>query len=168
MLLIRWTRYSLPDRVKHVLKTLVEALESALLPHPRRFVERDAAELDQFFSSERVDTWSCILSLTRWLGMNCTFNRGYLVIVPDSLLAQAVSTPFAPKLATLMIRSENSARPDSKICSSVLRLLFEELWCVPDVSHRVHLDVLVSFYAVNGGDRGSDGASFLFHVFMSF
>lgn len=52
-----------------------------------------------------------------------------------------------------MIRSgtfEISTTLDSEPCSSILRLLFEELWCMPNASHRVHLDVLVAFYVANG------------------
>lgn len=130
-------------------------------------MERDATELDQFFSSEQINAWCRTLSLTRWLGMNCAFIRAHLVNVSDSLLAQVASIPFGLKLATSTIRSENPARLDSEICSSVLWLLFEELLCMPDVSHRVHLDVLVGFYAVNGGDRDSDGTSFSFHASIS-
>lgn len=150
-----------------MLKTLLEVLESALLPHAQRFVERDAAELDQFLSSERINAWCRTLSLTQWLGMKCVFIEDHLVTISDSLLAQVASIPFGLKLATSMIRSENSAGLDSEICSSILRLLFEELWCMPDVSHRVHLDVLVGFYAVNGGDRGSDSVSFFFYASIS-
>ncbi|KAH0838582.1 hypothetical protein J3R83DRAFT_6903 [Lanmaoa asiatica] len=128
---------SLPDRVKCALKTLLEALESALLPHAQRLVERDTTELDQFLSSEQINAWSRTLSLTQWLGMD----------------SQVASVPFGLKLATSTIRSENSAGLDPETCSSVLGLLFEELWCMPDAFHRVHLDVLVGFYVVNGGDR---------------
>lgn len=39
---------------------------------------------------------------------------------------------------------------------------------MPDVSHRVHLDVLVAFYTVNGGDQGSDSVSFFFRASASY
>ena len=153
--------------VKHSLKTLLEALESALSPQVQRSAERDATELDQFLSTERINAWSRMLSLTRWLGINCASIKDHLFTVPDPLLAQAISTPFGLKLATSMICGDNSTRLESETCSSILRLLFEELWCMPDISHRVHLDVLVGFYAVNGGYRGSDRSSFFrlyFHL----
>lgn len=124
-------------------------------------------ELDQFLSSEQINAWSRMLSLTRWLGMDCKFIKDHLVIVPDSLLAQVAAVPFGLKWATSTIRNENSARLDSEICSSALGLLFEELWCRPDASHRVHLDVLVCFYAVNGGDRGSDSPSLVLYTSIS-
>jgi len=124
-------------------------------------------ELDQFLSSEQINAWSNMLSLMRWLRVNCEFIKDHLVTIPDSLSVQVGAVPFGLKLATSTIRSENSAKLDSETCSSVLRLLFEELWCAPGVSHHVHIDVLVGFYAVNGGDRGSDSPSPVFYTCVS-
>jgi len=131
---------SISDGVKRSLKTLVEALESALSSQAQKVVESHATVLGQLLPSEGIDAWSRMLSLTRWLGMN----------------PQVAVIPLGLKLATLAIRTQNSAGLDSKTCSSVLGLLFEELWCIPDISHRVHLDVLVSFYMVNDGNCDMD------------
>ncbi|KAF8446258.1 Urb2/Npa2 family-domain-containing protein [Boletus edulis BED1] len=131
---------SLPDQVKRPLKTLLEALESALSRHARESVANHAKDPAQFLSSSQINAWSRMLSLKRWLGMN----------------SQAAAVSFGLKLATSTIRRENSARLDSETCSGILGLLFEELWCMPDATHGVHFNVLVGFYAVNGGDRGSD------------
>ena len=124
-------------------------------------------EMDHFISSNQINAWSRMLSLTGWLGIDCKSIEDLLVTVPDSPLAQVTAVPFGLKWATSMIRNEYSARLDSEICSSVLGLLFEELWCRPDASHRVHLDILISFYAVNGGDRGSDSPSSIFYISIS-
>ena len=134
---------------------LLEALESSLSSHARRLEEREARELEQFLSSEQINAWSRMLSLRRWLGMGCGRIEDRLVTFPDSLVAQIAAVPFGPKLATTAIRSENTVRLDSETCSSILRLLFEELWCMPDAVHRVHLDVLVGFYVVNSGDTSA-------------
>ena len=100
--------------------------------------------------------------------MNCAFIKGHLVAFLDSLLVKVASTPLGLKLATSTICNENSTRLDSDTYSSILGLLLEELWCMPDVSHRVHLDVLVAFYTVNGGDQGSDSVSFFFRASASY
>ena len=89
-------------------------------------------------------------------------HQGLPVMSPDSLLARVASASFGLKLATSMC-SEKPTKMDPETCSSVLRLLFEELLCMPGISHSIHLDVLVGFYALNGDHRDFDRSSFFLY-----
>ncbi|KIJ68740.1 hypothetical protein HYDPIDRAFT_24992 [Hydnomerulius pinastri MD-312] len=124
---------SLSEEVVRSLRALHGTLVSALLPHVNAFVEKRATGVEELPSSGRIKAWSRVLSFTQWLG--------------DKVDSQAA--PFGLKLAETMLRARDpSGRAETETCSSVLALLFEELRCIPDLSHSTHLDVVAAFYAV--------------------
>ncbi|KAF9229655.1 hypothetical protein BS17DRAFT_763186 [Gyrodon lividus] len=134
-----FTLASLPDEVTRGLRTLREALVSALLPHVNNFADSDAIA-EAFPSSGHINAWSHVLSFTRWLGIK----------------AEPAAVPFGWKLATAMLRGGAPARLDAEMRTSVFALLFEELRCTPGLSHSTHLDLIAAFYSVNGGGRGTE------------
>ncbi|KAF8845403.1 hypothetical protein BDN67DRAFT_961740 [Paxillus ammoniavirescens] len=131
---------SLPGEVVRGLRMLHEALVSALLPHVNSFLERDPIAEDGFPSSRQINAWSHVLSFTQWLGIK----------------AEPAAAHFGLKLASTMLRGGASDKLGVEVCSGVFALLFEELRCTLDLSHSTHLDLVVAFYLVNGGGRGSE------------
>ncbi|KIK97656.1 hypothetical protein PAXRUDRAFT_135830 [Paxillus rubicundulus Ve08.2h10] len=131
---------SLPDEVVRRLGMLHDALVSSLLPHVNFFLERDLIAEEGFPSSRQINAWSHVLSFTQWLGIK----------------AEPAAAHFGLKLASAMLRGGASDGLGVDVCSNVFALLFEELRCAHDLSHSAHLDLVVAFYSVNGGDRGSE------------
>ncbi|KIJ21465.1 hypothetical protein PAXINDRAFT_177946 [Paxillus involutus ATCC 200175] len=147
---------SLPDEVVRGLGMLHEALVSALLPHVNSFLERDPTA-EEFPSSRQINAWSHVLSFTQWLGIKGKHLINISILTQaKAVAAEPAVARFGLKLASTILRGGASDRLGVEVCSSVFALLFEELRCTLDLSHSTHLDLVVAFYSVNGGDRGSE------------
>ncbi|KAI6102377.1 Urb2/Npa2 family-domain-containing protein [Pisolithus thermaeus] len=126
---------SLETVIMMALTTLYEFFVSVLLLEGEELGTNDA-----FALSEHVEARSYALSFVRWLGAD----------IPGGVV------PIGIKLATMIMRSVLHIRlplvgtKHIRTCPGVLALLFEELWCLPDISNLEYLETIAALYSICG------------------
>jgi hypothetical protein len=117
------------------MKSLYEALFTAIGPRMLVLVSEDSSIIDMFGQSEVLRVWCDVLSFGRWLQTEDSaphFGR--------RLVAKIVSANH-PLMASSVIDPQSE-----KLCSRTLAILLDEFHQCPESSRLSHLDVVVATY----------------------